>query len=86
MAVEFETPRISTPYRVIFMGAAVDGWLKADDDERREVVLPRAKAIFTEEWPEIGARVLCTLDDDLFNVGPPAISHGISYMSLTIST
>jgi len=80
MAVDFETPSIPKPYRVIFMGAAVDGWLKADDDERREVVLPRAKAIFTEEWPQLGARVLCTLDDDLFNVGPPATSDFTWYL------
>ncbi len=80
MAVDFEAPSIPKPYRVIFLGAAVDGWFKADDKERREVVLPRAKDIFNEEWPELGARVLCTLDDDLFNVGPPATADFTWYL------
>ena len=80
MAVDFEAPRIHTPYRVIFLGAAVDGWLKADDQERREVVLPRAKTMFNEEWPQLGAKVLCTLDDDLFTVGPPATADFTWYL------
>ena len=80
MAVDFVAPQIPTPYRVIFMGAAHDGWLRADDDERREKILPRIMQVCNEEWPEIGAKPLCTLDDDLFNVGPPATSDFTWYL------
>lgn len=80
MAVDFEAPTIPKPYRVIFLGRAVDGWFKADDAERREVVLPRAKAIFNDEWPQLGAKVLCTLDDDLFTVGSPATADFTWYL------
>lgn len=80
MATDFETPEIPQPYRVIFMGAAIDGWAKASDEERREVVLPRARQIFQEEWPKLGAKPIATLDDDVFTVGPPASTDFTWYL------
>jgi hypothetical protein len=70
MAVEFETPRIAKPYRAVILGASTSGWFQASGEERREKILPRMKEMFAE-WKEMGARVLATVDDDLFMVGPP---------------
>lgn len=70
MAVEFVAPEVPKPYRVILLGAATSGWFAASDEERREKVLPRFKGM-VGEWREMGAKVLATVDDDLFMVGEP---------------
>lgn len=70
MGIEFEAPAVTVPLRVVLLGAAARGWYEADDAERREKVLPRLKQIFAE-WEALGARVLATVDDDLFMVGEP---------------
>ena len=72
MAVAFVTPAIPKPFRVLFMGAVVQGWLEATGEERRDKVLPRMKQMMLEEWPSLGAKVVATFDDDLFMVGPPS--------------
>ncbi len=71
MAVEFTAPEIPSPLRVILLGAATQGWFQASDEERREKVLPRFRDIITE-WEGLGAKVLATIDDDLFMVGEPS--------------
>jgi hypothetical protein len=70
MAVEFQTPKIPKPYRVIFLGASTQGWFQASGEDRREKILPRLKEMFAE-WREMGAKMLATVDDDLFMVGEP---------------
>ena len=70
MTVDFIAPEVKTPYRVIFLGASTQGWYEASDEDRREKILPRFKAAITQ-WRAMGARVLATVDDDLFMVGPP---------------
>ncbi len=70
MTVEFVTPKIPSPLRVIFLGASYDGWYKADGDERRNKCLPAMKELFAE-WLQMGAKPLATVDDDLFMVGSP---------------
>lgn len=71
MAVEFSAPEIPRPLRVILLGAATQGWFQATDEERREKILPRFRDIITE-WEGLGAKVLATIDDDLFMVGEPS--------------
>lgn len=70
MAVDFVTPEVPRPHRVLLLGAANSGWFQASDQERREEVLPRFKQV-VEEWRAMGARYLSSLDDDLFMVGEP---------------
>lgn len=70
MTVEFEIPQFPVPCRVLLLGAATQGWFQASDEERRGVVLPRFRRVI-EEWKELGAKPLATLDDDLFMVGEP---------------
>jgi hypothetical protein len=70
VSVEFVAPEVSVPYRAILLGAATSGWFQASDEERREKILPRFRAML-EEWRAAGAKVLATIDDDLFMVGEP---------------
>jgi len=83
MAVEFVVPEVPKPYRVILLGAATNGWFEASDEERREKVLPRFKEMI-EEWREMGAKVLATIDDDLFMVGQPGAPDFTWYLIFEI--
>jgi hypothetical protein len=83
MAVEFVVPEVPKPYRVILLGAATNGWFEASDDERREKVLPRFKEMI-EEWREMVAKVLATIDDDLFMVGQPGAPDFTWYLIFEI--
>lgn len=70
MTVEMVTPEMPTPRRAILLGAATSAYYTASDEDRRARILPRFKRM-VEEWQELGARTLATLDDDLFMVGEP---------------
>jgi len=70
MAIEFQRPRVPSPLRVVILGAATEGWYQASAEDRRNRILPRIQAMFAE-WRSLGARVLATVDDDLFMVGQP---------------
>ena len=83
MAVEFVAPEVKKPYRAILLGAATTGWFEASDQERREKVLPRFRAML-EQWKAMGAKVLATLDDDLFMVGQPGAPDFTWYLIFEI--
>jgi len=85
MAVEFQVPTVPTPLRVVLLGAATQGWFNASDEERREKVLPRFKQMI-EEWKAMGAKVLATVDDDLFMVGEPGAPDFTWYLIFEIPT
>jgi hypothetical protein len=85
MTVEFVAPKVPQPYRVLLLGAAVDGWFTASDEERREKVLPRFKQVLLE-WEEMGARYIASLDDDLFMVGPPGSPDFTWYLLFDVPT
>jgi hypothetical protein len=70
-------PEVPTARRVILLGSATDAYYEASDEEKRAAILPRFKQVMVE-WRELGARVLATLDDDLFMVGEP-VSTGITF-------
>ena len=70
MAVEFKRPKVPRPLRVVILGAATEGWYQASATDRRDAILPRLQAMFAE-WRAMGARVLATVDDDLFMTGQP---------------
>jgi hypothetical protein len=80
MAVEMVSPRASGSLRVLFLGAMTSAWYEANEDEQRERILPRFKQL-TEEWQELGAATLATLDDDLLMVGQP-VSTGYTFFLL----
>ena len=58
-------------------------WYSANDDERRQRILPRFKQL-VEEWKEIGAKVLATMDDDLLMVGEPRSTGFTFYVMVEI--
>jgi hypothetical protein len=85
MAVEFVAPEIPRPLRVILLGASTQGWFQASDEERREKILPRFREMIGE-WEGLGAKVLATLDDDLFMVGEPSTPDFTWYLMFEVPT
>lgn len=83
MAVDFVPPEVPKPYRAILLGAATNGWFEASDEDRRQKVLPRFRQML-EEWKGMGAKVLATLDDDLFMVGQPGAPDFTWYLIFEI--
>jgi hypothetical protein len=77
MAVEMVFPHMSGSLRVLFLGAMTSAWYEAGEEARREQVLPRFKQL-TQEWLDLGATPLATLDDDLLMVGQP-VSTGYTF-------
>jgi len=56
--------------RAILLGAMTSAWYDLGSDDERARVLDRFRKL-VEEWQELGARVVATLDDDLLMVGEP---------------
>ena len=53
--------------RVILLGAMTAAWYDIAADDERARVVNRFRALM-DEWRELGARVVGTLDDDLFTL------------------
>lgn len=82
---EFIAPKVQTPYRVLFLGAATLGWSMATDHERKEVALPRLLEVCKSWTAEMGAQLITTLDDDLFMVGQPSSTAFTWYLVYEIA-
>ena len=65
--------------RAILLGAMTPGYYAIASDEERAVVIARFRQL-VEEWQGLGARVVGTLDDDLFMVGEPGSSRFTFYL------
>jgi hypothetical protein len=76
-------PGRSGPLRAVFLGAMTSAWYSAADDDRQQRILPRFKQL-VEEWKEIGAKVLATMDDDLLMVGEPRSTGSTFYVMVEI--
>jgi hypothetical protein len=66
--------------RALLLGSMTSAWYEATDEDRRERILPRF-ATLMDEWRDLGANVLATLDDDLLMVGHPQ-STGVTFYVL----
>lgn len=65
--------------RAILLGAMTPGYYAIASDEERAVVIARFRQL-VEEWQGLGARVVGTLDDDLFMVGEPGSPRFTFYL------
>ena len=83
MSVEMVYPEGPGVLRAVFLGAMTSAYYEASDDERRERILPRFKQL-VEEWRQIGANVLATVDDDLMMVGEPRSTGYTFYLIVEI--
>jgi hypothetical protein len=81
--MEIVKPEMPSPRRVILLGAATSAYYEASDEDRQTRILPRFKEL-VEEWKALGARVLATLDDDLFMVGQPSSVDFTFYLMLEV--
>lgn len=68
MSPTWQPLQIHKPYRVMVAGAALESFFAASDEEKARA-MPRFKQILAE-WEELGARVVASLCDDVFQVGP----------------
>ncbi|HUZ98069.1 MAG TPA: hypothetical protein VMU74_01795 [Gaiellaceae bacterium] len=71
------------PKRAILLGAMTSAYYDIVADEDRERVIGRFRRLM-EEWQELGARVVATLDDDLFMVGEPGSSRFTFYLMFDV--
>lgn len=69
MSPSWEPLPIHRPYRIMVAGSALESFFAASPDEKAERAVPRFKQLLAE-WEELGARVVASLCDDVFQVGP----------------
>lgn len=67
------------PKRAIFLGAMTQAYYEIAGDDERAKVIARFRQL-VEEWQGLGARVVGTLDDDLFMVGEPGSPRFTFYL------
>jgi hypothetical protein len=71
MGIKWETSRVPKVLRVMMCGAAELGWFQASNEDRKNIILPRFSEVLKSWEDKLGARLIGTIDDDLFMVGPP---------------
>jgi hypothetical protein len=71
------------PKRAILLGSMTSAYYDIVADDERARVIDRFRQLM-EEWQDLGARVVATLDDDLFMVGEPAVSRFTFYLMFEI--
>jgi hypothetical protein len=54
---------------VLVVGGGLPAYFEAPENEKRDVFLPRFRAVLAR-WEELGARVVASFCDDVLQVGP----------------
>ena len=75
--------RNTDPKRAILLGAMTPAYYNIISDDERAKVIGRFRSMM-EEWRQIGARVVATLDDDLFMVGEPSSPRFTFYLMFDV--
>lgn len=81
----WEPQPFAAPYRVMIVGAGRDRFFDATDAERRDVFLPRFTQMIAE-WEELGARVVASFVDDVFQVGETDDPFWAFYLIFEVDT
>ena len=55
-------------HRILVLGGALPAYFEASEQEKRDVFLPRFRALLAE-WEKLGAQVVASFCDDVLQVG-----------------
>ena len=69
MSISWTPIPLRRPFRVMIVGCATTAFFAASEAEKTTRFLPRFKQVLAE-WEELGARVVASFCDDVFQVGP----------------
>jgi hypothetical protein len=64
----WEPEPLYRPHRVMVVGRATSVWFGASEEEKETRFFPRFKGVLAE-WEQLGARVVASFCDDVFQVG-----------------
>jgi hypothetical protein len=67
------------PHRILVLGGGLPAYFDAPEAEKRDVFLPRFRALLAE-WEELGARVVASFCDDVLQVGPVTGAAWVWYL------
>lgn len=67
------------PHRVMVAGTATDAFFSASDEEKETKAMPCFKRILAE-WEELGARIVASMCDDVFQVGVAQLPRWAWYL------
>ena len=83
MTDEMIYPTEAKRKRVILLGAMTPAYYEATAGDERSAILRRFGQVM-DEWKSLGARVIGTLDDDLFMVGEPGSPRFTFYLMFEV--
>ena len=67
------------PHRILVLGGGLPAYFEAPEQEKRDVFLPRFRAVLAE-WEDLGARVVASFCDDVLRVGPATATAWAWYL------
>ena len=68
MSIAWKPVPIRRPIRVMVVGCGTQTFFAASEEEKESRFFPRFKGVLAE-WEELGARVVASFCDDVFQVG-----------------
>lgn len=83
MTDEMIYPTQAERKRVMLLGAMTPAYYNTATEDERSAALRRFKQL-VDEWKGLGARVVGTLDDDLFMVGEPGSPRFTFYLMFEV--
>jgi hypothetical protein len=76
---------LNKPYRVLMCGYPLARWYTASAEEKEELFRPRLRQVLAE-WEELGGRVVASLCDDAFIVGPSQTDRPVFYLLFDVDS
>jgi hypothetical protein len=67
------------PHRILVLCGGLPAYFDASEEEKRDVFLPRFRALLAD-WEALGARVVASFCDDVLQVGPAAYGAWAWYL------